>query len=280
MEIFSGTKHAEYIDSLIKRYVDRNKSTINFGTIAVIQIGDNASSTKYINLKKRVAVNLGISLEHLPLSENLGFNELSLKIYEICKNPKYKSVIVQLPIPEYLTNNLLDIIPLDKDVDLLSTAAQKRFYSGDFSVLSPVVSATKYFLDYYDFKYTDKSTSIIGEGFLVGKPLQHYLNTRGVKTITYNEHSNVSKTYFDTDLIISAAGVPNLLNGKQFKPSALVIDFGSSVINGKTIGDVDLSTQLEHIRALSPSPGGMGPLVVRFLLLNHLNLTLEDIKRM
>ena len=143
MDIFSGTKEAEYIDSLIKQYIARNNSSVTSGTLAVIQIGDNPSSTKYINLKKKVALNLGISLEHLHISKSLGFEEFSLKIEEIYTNPRYTSIIVQLPIPNTFSNKVLDKIPLEKDVDLLSTAAQKRFYSGDFTVLSPVVLATK-----------------------------------------------------------------------------------------------------------------------------------------
>ncbi len=269
MELFHGNKHAFELDRHIVHHlslIDRDA----LGVLAIIQIGSNPSSTKYVNLKLALCSKLGIKANSYQFSDSMPHEELSSEISKICSSPNTRSVIIQLPLPQGVAKEILDLIPLEKDVDSLSDSAQKRFYSGEFTMIPPVVRAVKYFLEACRMNVSGLTVDIVGKGFLVGAPLAYYLEHCGATVTSYDEHDDVSEIIFKSDLVISATGRSKLLQGGNFYHGTSVIDFGSSVLEGKVVGDINLDSETSHLKILSPSPGGLGPLVVRFLLINHL----------
>lgn len=267
MIIIDGYKESLKLDYYIKKFIDSNS-----GVLAIIQIGDDATSNKYISIKQKVGESLGIDTKLFKFSIDMSDESIREGIFNILKNPIYKGVIIQLPIPRKSLYSLLDIIPVEKDVDLLSSISQKNYYEGLSAFSPPVIRATEYLLDEMNFEYKDSKVLLIGNGFLVGKPLKKMLQDKGC-FVTVTENYKVGDAY-DKDLIILSAGVPNLVKGTDISSNTCVIDFGSTVVDGKTFGDLDMSCELTHLKWLMPSPKGMGPLVVRFLFMNMLNISL------
>lgn len=270
MKIFNGTLEAKTLDSRIT-YLVQNKGSV--GELAVIQIGDNPSSAKYISIKNKIADKVGIKLRVYKFSAILSLKDLQTKITEIANQQTTTGCIIQLPLPDKNLNTLLNLIPIKKDIDCLSSAAQKRFYIDcDFSFFPPVIRAVQHFIDYAKVDLSSSSTVyVVGMGFLVGRPLAHYFKHM-YKCNVVTTDAYEKDTFISADLLILSAGVPGLVKSSNIAKNCNVIDFGSSVINEKIVGDLQISTVHKHLGYVSPSPGGMGPLVVRYLLLNHLQI--------
>lgn len=266
MQFFDGKKEAEKLDKKIRNILSENSK--DFGKLLIIQIGENASSKKYVELKKRVGERLGIKVEVLSLSASESDKTISDRVEKEVNRIDVSSVIIQLPLPRQKLNKILDLIPIEKDVDLLTTEAQQKYYTGGLERTSPVVRSAEYFIYSTDVVKNLKKAIIVGGGFLVGKPVAKKLENIGVLPEIIEDYVPGKK--LDADLIVLSAGIPNLVKGEDISESTNVIDFGSTVVDGITVGDLDMNSQIDHLNFVSPSPGGMGPLVIRFLFLNHL----------
>ncbi len=266
MEFFNAKLAVEKLDALILNAPQEAKNK----TLIIFQVGDNSASQKYVLLKQAYCTKMGVSCEVFNF-DSANFREFEKILVAKAHDKAVGSIIVQLPLPDTKFYPLLDLIPLEKDIDLLSSLAKSRFYAGDFTRLSPVVRATEYFLYSVPINYdTVKSVGIIGFGDLVGKPLQKYLSSKFEKVEVIQNY--VSPQKLDFDLLVLSTDVPNLVKGENILSNCHVIDFGSSVVAGKTVGNLDLNSKLDHLGTIAKSPGGMGPLVVRYLVMNHLRI--------
>lgn len=266
MRIFDGNYHAQLLDEKIKRFLETHKVSKK---LAIIQVGDNLASTKYVNLKKRYCTMLGVPVEVCNINSDNKDDIIVNKVRDVFEDETIGGGIIQLPLPRKSLGDLLNIIPIEKDIDTISNIGITQFYAGDFSRLSPVVRATMYYLNICDIPKGITAT-IIGEGDLVGKPLAFYLTKMGNNVQIIPNYA--TGMHINCQLLVLSAGVPNLVQGQDILPGVAVIDFGSSVVNGKTTGDLDLNSNLNHLSWVSPSPGGMGPLVIRFLVMNFLGI--------
>jgi methylenetetrahydrofolate dehydrogenase (NADP+) / methenyltetrahydrofolate cyclohydrolase len=261
MEIFDGRKEAKKLD---KEIIEHLKQTQVTPVLGIIQVGNNEASNKYVALKQRVGEKLGIDVRVYKYADTLSDNELEENITQTLNNEEITKIIVQLPLPRQSLYKILNKIPQEKDVDILSHKAMEKYYAGDLSFSSPVVKACEYFLDSISIKNKDKKAIIVGGGDLVGKPIAYFLKTNGWDIKIIEDYKRGKS--LNADLLILSAGIAKLVSGEDIARDTNVIDFGSSVINNKTVGDLDMETNLDHLGTISPSPGGMGPLVVRFLL--------------
>jgi methylenetetrahydrofolate dehydrogenase (NADP+)/methenyltetrahydrofolate cyclohydrolase len=112
--------------------------------------------------------------------------------------------------------------------------------------------------------------SIVGEGYLVGKPVSHYLKTKNYIVEVLTDYKKGQK--IQADFLALSAGVPGLVRGEDISTGCNVVDFGTTIVDGKTYGDLEKETEMSHLGLVSMSPGGMGPLVVRFLVMNFLGI--------
>ena len=278
MTLFDGKQEAKKLDVFIAEKV---KESSSLGKLIIIQIGNNEVSEKYVELKLKVCSRLGISADYVFLHDSMKDEEIHASVEEIVNDESTQSAIIQLPLPRQSLKNILNIIPPDKDIDILSSTNQFRYYSNKLCWDPLVVRALNYFLETNDIDVRNREICIIGNGFLVGRPISHYVNLKkGIVTVIDNYvHGN----FLNYQTIILSAGVCKLVNATDIVSGAVVIDFGSSMLNGKVTGDLDLKSNMSHLKIVSPSPGGMGPLVIRFLILNHLRIydidrsTIKDI---
>jgi len=242
--------------------------------LGVVQIGENKVSEVYINEKRKRMESAGVVFCLHHIKEDVTSEEVKEKILAL----KEDGVIVQLPLPEGLKKReILDAIPLKKDVDILSKKACGRFYTGFFEILPPVVGAVDTFLKEYEIEVEGKNVVLIGAGELVGKPLCIYFMQREATVSVLNAKTKNLKQFTEkADIIVSGAGVPGLIKGGMVKKGAALIDAGTSVDEGKLKGDIEKETVEGKASFLSPVPGGVGPLTTYHLTYNLLYLKKQN----
>ncbi len=274
MKIFDGKLQALKIEQEIKDQL-KNFSNFDENLLAIVQIGDDLSSEKFIKIKVNLCNKIGIKCCVYKIDEKSKSDEdIFYEVKDIFKSREFAGGIIQLPIPRKSLNKVLDFIPLDKDIDVISTEGKKRFYDGDFSVLPPVISSFTNFISANSIKLKDLKTIVIGDGELVGKPVFFYLSKTSSSVKVLSNYDGKEK--LDCDLLVLCAGVPNLVKGENISKNCNVVDFGSSIVEGKCVGDLDLNSNIGHLNCVSKSPGGMGPLVVRYLLKNWVDKALKN----
>ncbi|MFH1648280.1 MAG: tetrahydrofolate dehydrogenase/cyclohydrolase catalytic domain-containing protein [Patescibacteria group bacterium] len=265
MKLFDGKKHAELLDKKIGEYIFNNPVT---KSLAIILIGSDLASEKYVGIKEKLCNRLGISIEVHRISEDLADKDIFTQVENIFSNDNVSGGIIQLPLPRKTLNKVLELIPLDKDVDLISPKAQEIYYSDNLTRLSPIVRALEYFLEVNKIDVKGLDTCVIGDGYLVGKPVAHYLKQKNANIDLLSNYSTGCKLNYQ--LLVLSAGISTLVKGQNVVKGCHILDYGSSVVDGKVKGDLDLDSELDHLGVISPSPGGLGPLVTRFLLFNFL----------
>lgn len=273
MKLFDGKAEALELENRIKNHIKILGEKLPI--LAIVQVGDFTPSKKYVSIKKNYCEKLGIPIETHFFESTVSFLELQENISSICTREEVKSVIIQLPLPDQKFYSLLDLIPLTKDVDMLSSISQKNFYKNKNLLISPVLRAFEHFTSSVGINFSGLIVDVVGEGFLVGRPIAHYLQYKDARVNTFSLESNnpiTSATVLKGDLVVLSADLPNLLLGEQIKAGAFVVDFGSAVVNGKLIGNLNMESNLQHLAVVSPALGGMGPLVVRYLIMNHLGI--------
>ncbi|MFA6552756.1 MAG: bifunctional 5,10-methylenetetrahydrofolate dehydrogenase/5,10-methenyltetrahydrofolate cyclohydrolase [Candidatus Paceibacterota bacterium] len=240
--------------------------------LSIIQIGNLAESNTYVKLKKAFGESIGAEVELIKLDEKINEDEIRQKIKDLNENKSVNGIIVQLPIPKNLEQaEVLQTIAPEKDVDGLTTAYLKKLWNGETNCLLPATAkGIVSLLDFYKIPIEGKNVAIINHSPLVGKPLSLLILTRGgTPTICHIKTKNLSEITKRADIIISATGNPKMINENFVSPGQTVIDVGFGLDkDGKISGDVDFESVKSIVSAISPVPGGVGPMTVVSLFEN------------
>ncbi len=269
--ILDGKKLADSILADLKKKVDKSELTLK---LAVVLVGDDPISEVYIKQKQRACEYVGIDFDLFKFPSEISIADLKIKIGKIAWNPEVAGVVIQLPLPvKFKVQDFLNLIPLEKDVDVLSEAGIAKFYSGNSIVFPPTVCAISQLLAAYNISLEGKNIVIVGAGRLIGLPLTLWLSKEGATVSVLNKSTeDISFFCEKADVIISGAGKPNLITGKMIKKGAVVVDAGSSSEEGKTVGDIDFESVSKKASYVTPVPGGVGPMTVACLLKNTVEL--------
>ena len=246
--------------------------------LAVIQVGKNAVSETYIQRKQKVAKEIGVGFELFYFPEDISQTKATEQIQTVAQDSDVSGVIVQLPLPKALnTQQVLDSIPLSKDVDVLSSQSFGLFALGQSPILPPTVQAVSLLLQEYKIGARGKNVVVVGAGRLGGLPLTIWL-MREKAAVTILQETAKDMTFFTTcaDIVISGVGKQQLIKKDMIKRGAVVIDAGTSVEGGKLRGDVDFPNVAKKAGWITPMPGGVGPLTVACLLKNLVVLGQKD----
>lgn len=249
-------------DKLSKRV----KESRSVPTLAIIQVGNNSSSNIYIQQKKNFGESLGIRVLHTKLSEDISFEEISLAINSFNKDSSVHGIIVQLPLPEHLdSQQVIDLINPQKDVDGLTTKQDR--------IVPATARGIKTLLDSYGFTVKDKKVTVVGRSKLVGSPTAKLMEKEGANiTVCHRETEDVPSKCREADILIVAAGHPGLITKDYVKEGQVVIDVGINAMDNKRmVGDVDFDGVSQIVSAISPVPGGVGPMTVLSLFENLLD---------
>lgn len=271
MILLDGKKLSEEILGNLKKEIENRKLNLK---LAVVQIGENLVSSAFIDKKKDACRTTGISFELFNFSPNIEISGLKSKIAKIAANPVNSGIIIQLPVPKkFVTEELLNLIPEEKDTDVLSEQSLGKFYQGTLKILPPTVQGILGLLKKYKISLQGKDIVILGAGRLVGFPLALQLLKEKATVSVLNEFSKDTPSFTKkADILISAVGKPNLIKGDMVKRGAIVIDAGNSIEKGKSSGDVDFKSVSKRASYITPVPGGVGPMTVACLLENLVKL--------
>ena len=263
--ILSGEKIAKKILENLKKKIRGKKLSL-----AVIQVGDNIVSKKYIEEKRKIAKKIGIGFHLINLPLSISQVKLEQQIKRTGKDQKVSGMIVQLPLPGRLNvQHVVDLIPKEKDVDVLSSASFSDFALGILPIMPPTVAAIALLLKETKKKLEGSRVAVVGAGRLVGLPIALWLSQQGATiSLIQKETRNATQIIAKADIVISGVGKPGLITGKMLKKGAVVIDAGTSVEGGSSKGDVDFESVAKRASFLTPVPGGVGPLTVACLFKN------------
>lgn len=247
---------------------DRIKALPYAPVFCDVVVGNDMASLQYVAMKERYARSLGIQTRSCALPENATTEEVIDAITAISREPYMAGLIVQLPLPKHIDRiRVLDAVPTRIDVDCLGKEQSEHFYANKSSLVFPTVQAIMCLLQPYLSK--EKSILVIGTGPLVGKPVAHLLSSEGYTvTSVPKDVQNLSDYTRSHDIIISGAGIPGLIHGDMIQHGSVIIDAGTSEMDGSIVGDVSVDTLSVQPDVLAPVPGGVGPLTVYFLMAN------------
>ncbi len=235
--------------------------------LSVILIGSNPASESYVRLKTRKAKAIGVKVFLIRLPEDAPEERVVEGID--AEVEKRRSIIVQLPLPSGLTpRRILNRIPPELDVDVLSDEAKRQFAAGELGFDQPVVGSIRAILESASFEVKGRKVVVVGQGSLVGIPAAVWFRKRGAHVhVADNETNNLAGLTLQADVVVCGAGVPGLIKPGMIKSGAIVLDAGTSEESGKLRGDADPACA-DKASLYTPVPGGIGPITVAVLLRN------------
>jgi len=270
------------ISALILAELDKEIQKLSFKPKLIdILIGEDPVSESYVRIKAKRSDEIGLDFQVLNLPEKISQLELTTKITELQKTEEnLAGLIIQLPMPEHLhKQEILDLISPDLDVDVVTSINLGKLFTGQEYFIPATAGAILAVLDDCLANFSESGLSkpslagkkvlVVGAGDLVGKPITFLLLQRNATVIVANSSTtNLSELGQQCDIIISGAGVPNLIKAEMVKPGAIVIDAGTAESAGGISGDVDFDAVYQKAAFISPVPGGLGPVTVAMLLKN------------
>src|SRR3989339_1483434 len=244
--------------------------------LAVIFVGTNKPSQTYINKKRLACKKVGINFQLYKFPTKITERQLLTELAKIQTDPHLTGLIVQLPIPKHLhTQTILDAVQPKFDVDCLNSSYLKNLEDLDnLATLKalpppPPPPAILEILRTPKVDLKNKKIIIIGQGRLVGKPLVAILHAIKIKPIACDKYTkDIPTKCRQADIVITATGQKDLIRGNMIKPGAIVIDAGVSFVNKKMFGDINFAEVKKIASAVTPTPGGVGPITVAMLLKN------------
>ena len=240
--------------------------------LAIILASNNPASKIYVSRKIAACKEVGIEPVFHELAENTQAKDIIAIIQTLNNDKSVHGIFLQLPIADSLNaNDIIQTIHSDKDVDGLTITNMGKIMSGDDSGLTPCTpQGVMEILNHENIDLTGKHAVIIGRSLLFGKPMgQLLLQANCTVTQCHSKTENLSTITKQADILIAAAGQANMVKGDWVKSSVIVIDVGiNRTDDGKITGDVDFETVSQIASAITPVPGGVGPMTVASLLAN------------
>jgi len=284
-KILDGKILAEKLNSELKEQIKKAiEKTGKQPKLATILVGNDPASKVYVNIKHKTCQEVGIDSIIVELKEDISKEELLYEIDKLNKDSNIHGVLLQIPLPEKLKDATAEfqekISPL-KDVDGLNPVNRGKLFDYNEELAPCTPKGIIALLENYNIELKGKDIVIINRSNLVGKPLIFLLLKRNATvSICHTSTKNIDRYIKSADILIVAVSKPKFITKKKIKEGVVIIDVGTNRIEGKLCGDVDFEDVLEKCSSITPSPGGVGPLTVHFLLQNtftaykkQLNLT-------
>lgn len=249
--------------------------------LAIIQVGANKESNAYIIQKKKFGAEVGISVEHVVLAEGISQISLLSQIRELNDDRGIHGIIVQLPLPPHIdTHRVLEEIAPGKDVDGLHSVNMKLLLEGKAGGFVPATAkGVMSLLQHYKIPLAGVRVAVLGRSILVGKPIALCLiNLGATVTVCHSQSVGVEKITKASEIVIVAIGKPEAIGKSYFSKGQVIVDVGINSVEGKKlddeiparelVGDVDFDAAFKKAKAITPVPGGVGPMTVASLFQN------------
>ena len=271
--IIDGKKQAEIIRNEIKKEIsDLTKKSGKTPSLTVILIGDFAPSLIYVKNKEKSAREVGINSEIIRYPKNVSEKDILEKIEELNKNDEISGILVQLPLPSQISKEkIINAINPSKDVDGFNPINVGNLSSGYDSIVPCTPLGCLLLIKKIESNLAGKHAVIIGRSNLNGKPMaQLLLKENCTVTIVHSKTKDLQNECLKADILVAAVGVPNLIKKDWVKKNAIVIDVGINKVGEKIVGDVNFDELKDNVKAITPVPGGVGPMTIACLLKNTL----------
>ena len=270
-KIISGREVAENIltTNLKNKVIELNKKNIN-PKLIVILVGDMKASASYVAQKEKFAVKAGIESDILRFESTVTEEQILQEINKINNDNSIHGVIVQLPLPDHISvAKVLNSIDPSKDVDGFTPTNVGKLFLGEDTLVSCTPKGIMQMLDSTGTDLNGKNVTVVGRSNIVGKPAAILcLQQNATVTMCHSRTKDLDAKLSDADVIIVAVGIPKFIHGDQIPENCIVIDVGIHNIEGKLCGDVDFESASRKATAITPVPGGVGPMTVCALIEN------------
>ncbi|MFM8868207.1 MAG: bifunctional 5,10-methylenetetrahydrofolate dehydrogenase/5,10-methenyltetrahydrofolate cyclohydrolase [Ilumatobacteraceae bacterium] len=242
--------------------------------LATLLVGDDKPSKIYLRWKHKKAEEAGMVSKGVELPGSATQEEVEAAVKSFADDPDVHGILVQLPIPAHLdTERVLDLVPPEKDVDGLTEISMGRLMRGRPGHVPCTPLGVMRLLERYGIETKGRRAVVIGRSTLVGLPQNLLLIRKGSDATTTCAHSHtedLAAVCREADIIVSAVGIAKLITKDHVKPGAVVVDVGVSRVEEKIVGDVDFDEVQKVASAITPMPGGTGPMTIACLLENTL----------
>jgi len=239
--------------------------------LAVVLVGEDPASKVYVSMKEKACSDVGIFSDEYKLSAETSETELLSLIAKLNADRKINGILVQLPLPKHInTEKVLEAISPDKDVDGFHPYNIGRLMVGKPTFQPCTPYGVMVMMKEIGLDLTGKNVVVVGRSNIVGKPVAMMcLQQHATVTICHSRTKNLADVVRSADVVIAAVGVPEMIKGDWIKEGAVVIDVGvNRVGEKKLVGDVEYAAAFERASAITPVPGGVGPMTITMLLYN------------
>lgn len=272
-KLLMGKEVSQRIKDEIKTQVQNLKEQgINPG-LAVIIVGDDPASRVYVNNKKTACEYCGILSEEYALPENTSEEELLKLIDELNNRQDISGILCQLPLPKHIDEQaVINAINPNKDVDAFHPVNVGKIMTGDYDFVPCTPAGVMELIKESGIDVTGKECVIVGRSNIVGKPMSMLLlHKNGTVTVCHSKTVDLAEKTKRADILVAAVGIPEFIKGDMIKEGAVVIDVGiNRIAPKKLVGDVEFESAEKKAAAITPVPGGVGPMTIAMLMQNTL----------
>ncbi len=280
-KIINGTQVAAEIREELKERVRKLKDNGVTPSLAVVLAGEDPASVSYVTAKAKGAAEVGIYEETIRLAADTPEEEVLKNVDNLNKDPKFHGILVQLPLPKHIsTEKVINYISPEKDVDGFHPVNVGKLLRGESCPMPCTPHGIQQLLVRSGYDPRGKHVVICGRSNLVGKPLAAILmqkknGANATVTVCHTGTKDIASFTKQADIVVAAMGSPKTITADMVKDGAVVIDVGVNRVEDKTrekgyrlVGDVDFEAVKEKAAAITPVPGGVGPMTVTMLLMN------------
>lgn len=272
-KILDGREIAKTYRAGLQAEVEKLKEHNIVPKLTVILVGNDGASQSYVNSKKKAAEKIGMISEIVHMDESSTEEEVLSELDRLNNDDSVSGILVQVPLPKQVSEaKVLEAINPDKDVDGFNPINIGRLYTGERTFIPCTPLGIMEILKHADIDLKGKNVAVIGRSHIVGQPVSKLLTDQDATvTLLHSKSTNTEEVLKQADVIVSAVGRLHLVTKDLVKPGAVIIDVGNTPDeNGKLKGDVDFEAVKEVASAITPVPGGVGPLTITMVLNNTL----------
>lgn len=268
--ILDGKKVRDFLAENIKKDL---KKIGQKPKLVILQVGNDERSSAYVKQKKIFGEKLGFDVEYVQFDKKVLEKELISRINKYNEDKNTNGIIIQLPLPKNLdTMKIIESVSPEKDVDGLNSKNLRLVLEGRSGGFIPATTKGIFsLLDFYKINIEGKKVVVIGRSLLVGRPTAlMFLNRNATMTVCHSKTKDLKQEILKADIIVSAVGHPNLIKKGFVKKGQVIIDVGITKVGDILVGDVDYKAVNKLVKAITPVPGGIGPMTVISLFENLL----------
>jgi methylenetetrahydrofolate dehydrogenase (NADP+)/methenyltetrahydrofolate cyclohydrolase len=268
--ILDGKIAAQAVKDALKSDLEKMKGVVKPG-LAVVLVGDNPASIVYVGMKKKACEALGYYSREIKLPKETSLEQLLEVVAGLNADAQIHGILVQLPLPPHLgADRVINALDPRKDVDGLHPANLGKLLAGEKGLRPCTPLGVMVLLNHFKIPLSGKRAVVIGRSNLVGKPVGLLLlEANASVTFCHSKTSDLTEVVRQAEIVVAAIGKPLFVKAEMIRPGAVVVDVGTSKgSDGKLLGDVDYGPVSKVASAISPVPGGVGPMTIALLLKN------------